>query len=253
MTYDDLVELALSSTGMSRPRWNSLTEAMKDDAAMNRIMKEEWNLKPRDSDDAVIDYYRKSDIWFINTLQHGWKALLALAHRDISFIPDHLWFQVFMLHLSPGDTVLDYGGGFWNDTARLALSGYRVVQAEIDGPVSKFLSTFAATIQMEDKLAVLPVNSGFPLRETYQGLACFETLEHLLSPRKFTEHLRDHLAPGKAFALSVSFGSPEHAPYHVASNEPLGREGVWFREMQDMGFEHLFSATDCHKQVWRKR
>jgi hypothetical protein len=253
MDLKELSEFARSSIRMSREEWDSLREILKDDAAMNRLMKKEWFEKPRDSDQAVMDYYRESKIWFMNTFNHGWLALLALADRNPSMISRQEWLRIFESNLSPGDQVLDYGGGFWNDTALMALDGWTVVQAEVDGPTTRFLSEFTRWIRMEDQLKVFPVNSSFPLQEIYGGVACFELLEHLLYPKAFAEHLRNHLAPGKPIGLSVSFSAPEHAPYHIASNEPLGRDDNWWAIMKEMGFDHLWTATDSHRQVWRKR
>lgn len=253
MNLEELSEFARSSIRISREEWDGFREILKDDAAMNRLMKKEWFDKPRDSDQAVMDYYRESKIWFMNTFNHGWLALIALANRDSKDISRQQWLDVFASNLSKGDRILDYGGGFWNDTALLALDGWTVVQGEVRGPTTDFLSQFAKMIGMEDRLKVLPVDTSFPLQEVYGGVSCFELLEHLLHPREFTEHLRDHLAIGKPIGLSVSFSAPEHAPYHVASNEPLGRDDAWWKVMRELGFDHLWTATDSHRQVWRKR
>lgn len=252
MDLEKLSEFARNSIGMPREEWDALREILKDDAAMNAVMKKEWFEKPRDSEESIREYYRESKIWFMNTFNHGWLALVALANRDSSVIPRNEWLKLFSSGMTPADKILDYGGGFWNDTALLALDGLTVVQAEVRGRTTEFLSQFARFIGMEDRLKVLPVDTSFPIQEVYGGLVCFELLEHLLHPRAFTEHLRDHLAGGRPFALSVSFSAPPHAPYHVASNEPLGRLDAWWVIMKEMGFEHLWTDTASHKQVWRR-
>jgi SAM-dependent methyltransferase len=252
MNLEELSELARSFIKVTKEEWNALFETLKDDAAMNAIMKKEWLDKPRDSDEAVIEYYRTSKIWFVNTFNHAYRALLSLANKDAAGLSREAWHQFFESELSPGDRILDYGGGFWNDTAILALDGWNVTQAEVLGPTTDFLTAFVG-LTGNKNLQVLPVDSGSPIRETYEGVTCFELLEHLLHPKEFTIHLRDHLAKGKPFASSVSFGAPEHAPYHVASNEPLSIENVWTDTMWGMGFEQVWAPRGSHRRIWRKR
>jgi 2-polyprenyl-3-methyl-5-hydroxy-6-metoxy-1,4-benzoquinol methylase len=253
MNFEELSELARSFVKVTKEEWNVLFETLKDDAAMNAIMKKEWLDKPRDSDQAVIEYYRDSKIWFVNTFNHAYRALLSLANKDASGLSREAWHQFFESELSPGDRILDYGGGFWNDTAILALDGWNVTQAEVLGPTTDFLTAFVNLTGMQKTLQVLPVDSGSPIRETYEAVTCFELLEHLLHPKEFTIHLRDHLAQGKPFASSVSFGAPEHAPYHVASNAPLSIENVWTDTMWGMGFEQIWAPKGSHRRIWRKR
>lgn len=252
MNFEELSEFARSFVKVSKEEWSTLFETLKDDAAMNLIMKNEWFSKPRDSDQAVIEYYRNSKIWFVNTFNHAYRALLSLANRNAADLSREVWHQFFESELSTGDRILDYGGGFWNDTAILALDGWNVTQAEVLGPTTDFLTAFVA-LTGHKNLKVLPVDSGSPITETYEGIACFELLEHLLHPKEFTIHLRDHLAQGKPFASSVSFSAPEHAPYHVACNEPLGRGYTWLDTMQELGFEQIWAPRGSHRKIWRKR
>jgi 2-polyprenyl-3-methyl-5-hydroxy-6-metoxy-1,4-benzoquinol methylase len=253
MNFEELSEFARSFIKTTKEEWLVLFETLKDDAAMNAIMKREWLDKPRDSDQAVIEYYRNSKIWFVNTFNHAYRALLALANRDSGGLSREVWHQFFESELSPGDRILDYGGGFWSDTAILALDGWHVTQAEVMGPTTDFLTAFVNVTGTQKNLQVLPVDSGFPILESYDGITCFELLEHLLHPKEFTIHLRDHLKSGKPFASSVSFGAPEHAPYHVASNAPLSHEHVWTNTLWEMGFEQIWAPRGSHRRIWRKR
>jgi len=248
---EDLVNLALEVTGMTRERWNFLFEEMKSDAKMNLIMKQDWNAKPRDSEEAIREYYRTSDIWFINTFNHGAGALAAMAAGDRGDLPG--WSREFAKGLRmPGGKILDYGGGFFKDSWPLAMSGYKVDVAEVEGPVTKFLKRFLSITGLESRIRVIEVGSETPLRDTYHGVICFETLEHLLHPEKLTEHLYQHLNPGGLFAFSVTFGAPEHAPYHVASNAPLGNADVWAAIMKKIGFTHYWDDPSGNAtKIWR--
>ena len=154
MNFEELSEFARSFVKVSKEEWSTLFETLKDDAAMNLIMKNEWVSKPRDSDQAVIEYYRDSKIWFVNTFNHAYRALLSLANRNAADLSREVWHQFFVSELSPGDRILDYGGGFWNDTAILALDGWNVTQAEVLGPVTDFLTAFVSLIGMQKNLQV---------------------------------------------------------------------------------------------------
>jgi hypothetical protein len=253
MKMEELTQMAMSAIEASREEWFGLWEAQRDDGEMNRIMKADWEASPRDSDEAVIDYYRTSKMWFVNTFAHGYRSCLALVNNDRSILSLPDWQVVFKQYLPKGNPILDYGGGFWNDTALLALDGYPVTQAEIEGSTTRMLEMVKAATPMKQFLNILPVTSGFPLTGVYYGVVCFEVLEHLLDPRKFTEHLRDHMNGGSPMALSVSFGAPEHAPYHVAANEPLGRDGVWNKTMEEMEFTKIWRGEAPERTVWRKK
>lgn len=253
MKTEELTQMAISALEVSREEWFKLWEAQSDDAAMNRIMKKDWEAAPRDSAEAVIDYYRTSKMWFVNTFSHGYRACLALINNDPSLLGSADWQVVFKQYLPKGNPIVDLGGGFWNDTAMLALEGYPVTQAEIEGPVTRMLEMVKGSSPVKQYLKILPVETEFPLTGIYYGVVCFEMLEHLLDPEAFTKHLRDHLNGGGPLALSVSFGAPEHAPYHVAANEPLGREGVWQKKMEDMGFTKMWKAEGGERFIWRKK
>lgn len=253
MTLDarDLVFLARDVTKMTEARWSLLSNVMKDDAAMNCVMKEEWHAKLRDSEEAIREYYRESDIWFINTFNHGVGALTALALRMKADLGS--WSRAFVDALAaPKARVLDYGGGFFKDTWPMAMAGYRVEVAEVSGPVTQFLKRFIESARLEDKLGVVEVDSATPILGTYDGIACFETLEHLLHPEALAAHLHDHLAVAGPFAFSATFGAPEHAPYHVASNAALGEQGAWDAVLRKIGFAPWWKDPEgSSTKIWR--
>lgn len=238
-----LILLALDVTKMTRSRWDLLSNVMRDDAAMNCVMKEEWHAKPRDSEEAIREYYRTSDIWFINTFNHGAGALISMASGDRGALSS--WQKKFVEALrAPGGRILDYGGGFFKDTWPLAMGGYRVDVAEVRGPVTEFLKRFIQLAHLEEKLGIVEVDDDAPVKDMYHGIACFETLEHLLRPEALTSHLHRHLWTGGLFAFSATFGAPEHAPYHVASNAPLGHWDTWAAIMTKIGFSPLWSDQE---------
>lgn len=251
LTSKDLVQLALEVTGMTQDRWSFIAEEMKSDAKMNLIMKEDWNAKPRDSEEAIREYYRTSNIWFVNTWNHGVGALLAMAAGQRGDLAG--WCRKFAETLkAPAGRILDYGGGFFKDTWPMAMAGYKVDVAEVRGPVTEFLRRFIQLAGLETRLGVVEVDSETPIKDTYHGIVCFETLEHLLHPEALTAHLYHHLRAGGLFAFSVTFGAPEHAPYHVASNAPLGDWSVWSGIITKIGFSPCWEDPEYGGvKIWR--
>ena len=250
ITKDDLVRLALEVTGLSEARWNALQETLKDDAAMNGVMREDWTRTPRESEQAIREYYRKSDIWFANTWNHGMGALLEMASFGWPG-PLRDWHQRFIRDFKVQGRILDYGGGFFNDTYRLVTNGFKVTVAEVKGPVTEYLKRYRVLAKLEDHIDEVEVDSDQPLSETYTGVVCFETLEHLLKPLDMVKHFHDHLVVGQPFAFSVSFGDTPHAPYHVARNARLGDEKVFSEELEKIGFRPHWKASENHFQIWR--
>lgn len=250
ITAERLLALALDSTGMDRARWDLLLESLKDDAEMNRVMREDWKEKPRDTDEAVREYYRESGIWFVNTWSHGIGALVALAKMDAQ-PPLSPWQTAFLKELGAGP-ILDYGGGFFKDTWPLAAAGHSVSVAEIEGPVTRFLRQYITLAGLEGRLGIVEVRSETPVSETYGGVVCFETLEHVRGPVDLAKHLHDHLRPGGPFAFSVSFGAPSHAPYHIAHNSRLGDPEVWSNELRKIGLIPCWKDDLSSIAIWKK-
>jgi len=247
---EELVELALQVTGMTRERWGFLMEEMKSDARMNLIMRQDWNSKPRDSEEAIREYYRTSDIWFVNTFLNGVGALQNMAIRVEGLQGWHIILREVMD--VPPKRILDYGGGFFKDTWPLVSYGYRVEVAEVRGPVTDFLKRFLKMADLEDKAGVVEVDNETPITDMYDGIVCFETLEHVLHPEALTTHLHRHLRAGGPFAFSTTFGAPEHAPYHVASNAPLGDWEVWAAILKKVGFSPLWTdPSGSSAKIWR--
>lgn len=251
MTGADIAVLALQASGMTGEQWKRLSVEMQSDSVMNQIMKQDWNDRPRDNEESIREYYRSSDAWFINTFNHGYGALLAMAAGSKADLSP--WCREFAeLMRAPGGKVLDYGGGFFKDSWPLAAAGYHVSVAEVKGPVTEFLNSFISIAGLEKKFSVVEVDSETPIKDTYDGILCFETLEHLLHPEALTAHLHKHLKPGGPFAFSVTFGAPEHAPYHVASNAHLGEWAVWSEVLKKIGFSPSWTdPVAAGTRIWR--
>lgn len=251
MNIEQLTDLAIDVTGIGRERWDLLCESMKSDQEMNRIMREEWYSKPRDSEEAVREYYKSSDIWFVNTFKNSVGALAALARRDRGELP--IWAKKFREVLQVGSgMILDFGGGFFKDTWPFVAAGYRVEVAEVSGPVTKFLKVFIEKARLERQIGVIEVESENPLTFIYDGAVSFETLEHLKYPDRLVAHLHRHIRKGGPFVFSATFGAPEHAPYHVASNAHFGDEVKWAKVLSEVGFSPCWSDPNGGgTKIWK--
>lgn len=234
--------------------WTELEEILRaiagDDAEMNRRMREEFACIPVLTQPEICRYYATSKTWLMQTYGNGHGALLSLARGEKPALP--AWAAEFEKHLPIGASILDFGGGFMKDSWFFIPRGHRVILAEIEGPVVRIVRAFMETIGQKG-VAVLPVCDEEPALGRYDGIICFETLEHVKNPVALTRKLVDVLPPGGPFAMSVTFGAPEHAPYHLAENARFGDPGVWSKEIGEMGLEPLWTDERSSMAVWRRR
>jgi len=235
-------------------RWEdlecTLAEISGDDIEMNRRMAEEWRAAPRGTQKEVCDYYATSKTWLMQTYG-GRGALFALARRGRHEVSG--WSRFFRGMLPPeGAEILDYGGGFLKDTWFFPLHGVKVVLAEVEGPVTRIVRAFIERIEEPD-VSVLPVSGDVPTLGVYDGAVCFEVLDHMVDPVGATRRIVSAIRPGGPFACSVSFGAPEHAPYHIAANIRLADPEVWSAELQRMGLVPVWrDASSRNFAVWKK-
>lgn len=251
MTENEVLDLLSQASGVPVDEIRRLWKIIQtDDAEMNRLMKADWNQSPRKTPEEIRKYYETSVVWLANEWNHGRTSLMALASDDGGSLSPGEWISTFTQDLPRGGSILDYGGGLWNTTASLVFSGYRVTQAEIKGPVTRFLRAFRERVPKGELLQVLDVDTEFPVADVYDAVVCFEVLEHLLRPKEFVKHLYDHLRPGGTLAVSTSFSEPEYAPYHMHAN--LAIPGVWNKVMGDVGFRIRHVCSDSPRWIWVK-
>lgn len=250
--YDELLKTIIArETSTPWAEYESILAAIKDDSEMNRRMADEWKRIPVLSQEEINKYYATSKTWLMQTYVNGKKALLGLARKDPFIHPP--WAKEFLKLLLPqrGAHILDYGGGFLNDSWFLRHLGHWVTLAEIDGPVTEVVKEFLHAIR-EDDVFVLPVGEGPVQFGRYDGALCFETLEHVKDPVGLAARIVATLPPGGPFLLSVSFGAPAHAPYHLAEHVRFGDPCVWGAELAKMGLERVWGDAS-NVQLWKKR
>lgn len=228
--------------------WEELITVTGDDAEMNRRMREEWFSKSRQDPYSVRNYYSESDTWLANTLKY--RRCLVNA---VTFSPQPLesW-QIEFVKYTSGKEILDFGSGCLNDSWKLVTNGYRLSMAEVAGPLTKIAENYVRSVG-NTNISVIAVSEEFPIRNTYDGIICLETLEHVKNPQAVLKHLVDHLQSGGPLAMSVSFGDTPHAPYHLAELAPFGATGVWDDYSRSIGLDLVYEHPASSMKIWRKQ
>lgn len=244
-----LKEIMARESGSSWPELEGILRAIANDAEMNRRMKDEFSRIPVLTQPEICKYYADSRTWLMQTYGNGHSALLGLARGENPGLA--AWAVEFDKYLPRGASILDFGGGFLKDSWAFVQRGHRVVLAEVEGPVVRIVRAFLQAIQQKS-ITVVPVRDEQPSLPPYNGIVCFETFEHVKNPVLLARRLAQDLPSGAPFAMSVSFGAPDHAPYHLAENAPLGDPKVWNAELRAMGLEPVWDDTSSIR-LWRKK
>lgn len=250
MNHEELLRVIVArEAGIPWPELEEVQRAIGSDAEMNRRMREEFARIPALTQPEVCKYYATSKTWLMQTYGNHHTALISLAKKEKPVLP--AWAVEFEKLLPAEGPILDFGGGFMKDSWFFVPRGRSVVLAEIDGPVARIVQSFIQAID-ERGISVLPVRDEAPPLGQYAGIVCFETLEHVKNPVALTKKLVATLPPGAPFVMSVSFGAPEHAPYHLAENAYLSQYDNWNDELRSMGLEHVWNDVSSIR-LWRKK
>jgi len=244
-----LKDILAKESGADWSELEGILRMISSDSEMNRHMSLEWRSASRKTQESVCRYYAESKTWLMQTYRHGYGGLHALARKDRCELP--LWAKAFRsLMMGPGLSILDYGGGFMKDTWFFPSQHVRVALAEIEGPVSRTVQAFIAAIG-EPGVSVLPISGDTTDLGIHDGAVCFEVLEHMVDPVGMLRRIVASVRPSGPVALSVSFGAPEHAPYHIADNAYLSNQDTWKKELDRVGLELVWSCPS--NGVWRKK
>lgn len=243
-----LREVVAQESGVPWAELLTVVKALADDAEMNRRMREEWRSMPTRTQQELCRYYAESRTWLMQTYNNHHGALEALAHGEKGTLP--AWAERFSGMLPPAACILDYGGGFLKDSWFFVPRGHRVVLGEIEGPVIRIVESFLRRTAVTG-VSVLSVRNADPAFGRYDGIVCFEVLEHILEPAALAKKMVASLPSGAPVAMSVSFGAPEHAPYHLSENAPLSDLNVWNAELRNMGLEPVWDDVSSIR-LYRK-
>jgi SAM-dependent methyltransferase len=114
--------------------------------------------------------------------------------------------------IRPSDTVLDAACGVGYGAATLARAGARVVAVDC----AREAVALAKSVGEPAALAVADLHDLPFAADSFDGVICFEVLEHLTSPDRFLEHVVRVLRPGGWFVVSTPNPAFEvENPFHV--------------------------------------
>jgi len=161
-----------------------------------------WREKQPADENAVCRFYQENDFY-----------LYELMKTEYNGDEEDLVREVLSL-CSPGDRVLEYGGGCGTLSIALAEKGCRVTHLDLGGPLLDFAAWrfrrrgFKVRIHPLDEKAA-------DLCGPYDTLVSIYVLEHLFDPEGAMRAMRRALAPGGKMIIAVDF---EESP---VKNEPL--------------------------------
>lgn len=122
--------------------------------------------------------------------------------------------------------VLDYGSGVGTTGIVFAQAGYDVTLADVADPLLSF-----ARWRFERRglpVATIDLKRERVPRGSYDGVICFDVLEHIPRPLRVVRRLRGALEPGGLLFLFAPFGEDPLRPMHVVHDD---RVMDWFRAL----------------------
>jgi len=194
-----------------------------------------WNEKPRNSFEALSDFY-ESDccVVFQGTMSGTW---------DSSSIKEKL-----APYIKPGTTVLEYGSGGGREVICALKEGAKVIACD----VSERLLTGVKLLAKEHgyELETILIKEDIPLLPSGNDVVItIDCLEHVDKPIEILNALSKSLKPGGIMYCEVFFGGHELSPYHLEKHYYLGNNETWKSVMQEAGLERI----DEEGILWKKK
>lgn len=102
--------------------------------------------------------------------------------------------------------LLDYGGGIGEDAIFAAKKGFNVSMADLPSHTLEFAKWRATHHQVRIKF--IEIKDDQPLQKKYDGILCFEVLQHLFDPEIIALHFIEHLNYKGCLFITTRFHNP---------------------------------------------
>lgn len=176
----------------------------------NDVAHKAWKASPPDMLDAnaVFNHY--------STEGKAW----VYEHAGIEFnaVKMHqcrMAIESFKKYLAPGSVILNYGGGAGSEALAVASAGFKVINADVEGPICDFFEARVKGLNMQDKITCFRVktqDNGKSLPGPFHGVFSCSTLEHVPDPESALKGVYEHCSDGAVLALQYHFNQrPDRA------------------------------------------
>jgi len=208
------------------------------DGASERFT-DEWKARVPGSADTrtLTKFYNESRTELFDLLE--WHATDEGNHRALVCAD-------LLLGRHPGGAVLDYGSGVGTTGIALADAGFDVTLADVAEPLLDFARWRFARRGL--KVRTIDLKREALPTSAYDGIVCFDVLEHIPQPHRVVRRLRDALVPGGSLFVFAPFGLDPRRPMHVVHDD-----GVYHR-MAAMGLAREWQWEDQFpRYMWGAR
>lgn len=196
---------------------------------------EEWNSKPRDTEESVENFY-------INTPHYLYNSLIFYESGDREDMTEDM---NTILNSHEISSVLDYGAGIGNDSLCFLEKGLEVYHADFDSPVSKFLKFRAGHRGLDKKLHFVDVTKcEVP---SVDLIWTIDTLEHMTDPYKIFDYVT---AQTKVFAYFIDDDTEAGGrhPFHT-----VFKYDQFNNKLMEKGFKQVNSnKLSSWSKVWSR-
>ena len=185
-----------------------------------KMIADEWNYKGPKSPEDIIDFYKEAENYIFD---------LACWHR----MPERKQLTKAAISICKQNNlrkILEFGCGIGQDGILFAEASFEVTLADLPGKTFDF-----AKWRVNKRGVNIFFTNSNELKEKYDGILCFDVLEHVWEPKEIVEYLNHHLQSGGILLITAHFEHTGEHPMHLERNvKYLG--GEFLEMMNQAGF-----------------
>ncbi|MCE5271795.1 class I SAM-dependent methyltransferase [bacterium] len=150
-----------------------------------------WQDSPPADANSVRRFYQEHDFYLYELMKTEYNGDEAELNAEVLSL------------CSPGERVLDYGGGCGSLSLELARKGCRVTHLDLPGPLLDFAAWRFASRKLP--VRIHPLEREGELGGPYDKLINIFVLEHLFDPESALRAMRRAVVPGGQLLIAVDF------------------------------------------------